>query len=325
MKMWAQQLVRPGTFERVDIPSPDPGSLVPGEVMLKVLAGAICGSDLPFFTGRVSSLFDDSRQLAANVPGFPMHEVVGEVVASADPALAAGTRVVGWATRTTAMAEYTVSKGAQLWAIPDNRSASEALTLQPLACVVETLAGLGDLTGLRVAVIGLGPFGVLFCHVAKMLGAAVVTGVDRIDRSDVAHHFLVDELVHSSSDRWARTLADADRPDLVIEAVGHQTATLRDALEALAIGGRLFCFGVPDEPIYAVPMERIFRRSLTLTGGIIGDRRNALGRANTYLARFPKLHNAYVTNVFPVEEAQQAFECAATPAKGRLKVQLTMQ
>lgn len=325
MKMWAQQLVKPGTFERVDVPSPDPGSLAPGEVMLKVLAGAICGSDLPFFNGRVSPLFNDSRHLAANVPGFPMHEVVGEVVASADPTLMAGTRVVGWATRTTAMAEYTVSKGEQLWPIPDNRAASEALTLQPLACVVETLRGLGDLTGLRVAIVGLGPFGVLFSHVAKTLGAAVVTGVDRIDRGDIADHFLVDDLVHSSSDRWAQTLADADRPNLVIEAVGHQTGTLGDALEALATGGRLFCFGVPDEPIYAVPIAKIFRRSLTLTGGIIGDRRNALGRADAYLAQFPKLHNAYVTNVFPVEEAQKAFECASTPAKGRLKVQLTMQ
>ncbi|WP_124394121.1 zinc-binding dehydrogenase [Rhodococcus wratislaviensis] len=323
--MWAQQLVRPGVFELIDTSAPDPEALHPGDALLKVHAGAICGSDLPYFAGRRSPLFDDDIALAANVPGFPLHEVVGEVIASADPRLPVGARAVGWATRTTAMAEYTVSKADNLWAIPDDRPASEALTLQPLACVTETVRGLGDLSGKRVAVLGLGPFGVLFSHVAKSFGAHSVVGVDRIDRSDVAHHFQIDELVHSSSDRWSQTIRDEQRPDIIIEAVGHQTATLGDAIEALAVGGRVFYFGVPDEPMYPFPMQKLFRKKLTMAGGVIGDRRNALQRADDYLKLYPELHKTYVTHTFPMRSAQAAFETASTPAKGRLKVQLTVE
>jgi L-iditol 2-dehydrogenase len=322
--MWALQLVAPGVFEQVTAPTPDPASLWPGETLLRVHGGAICGSDLPFFAGRVSWVFDDHSPAAANVPGFPLHEVVGEVIASDDPELPIGGRAVGWANPTTALAEFTVTRSDYLVAVPADRDVSDALTMQPLACVTETVRLLGDLSGLRVAVLGLGPFGVLFTHVAKSFGAETVIGVDRVDRSDVAKAFLIDEPVHSSSDRWARRLADHERPDLVIEAIGHQTGPVTDAIDALAPGGRLFCFGVPDEAFYAIPMLKLFRKGLTISGGVVGDRRNALRRADEYLLRFPELHDAYVTHVYPAAEAQTAFEVASIPAPGRLKVQLKM-
>lgn len=323
-QMWAQQLVRPGIFRTVTVPAPDPASLAPGETLLKVHGGAVCGSDLPFFAGRVSWVFNDTSSTAANVPGFPLHEVVGEVVASDDPELPVGSRAVGWATQTTAMAEFTVTRSDNLIAVPKDRRTSDALTLQPLACVTDTLRLLGDLSGLRVAVLGLGPFGLLFAHAAKSFGADTVIGVDRVDRSDVAETFFIDELVHSSSDRWSRSIKSCERPDLVIEAIGHQTGTLIDAMEALAYGGRLFYFGVPDDAFYALPMQTLFRKRLTIGAGPVSERRDALRGADEYLRKFPDLHDAYVTHVFPVENAQTAFEIASIPAKGQLKVQLRM-
>lgn len=320
--MWAQQLIEPGVFAQTDVPAPDPADLQPGETLLRVLGGAICGSDLPYFAGRVSPLFKDGAALAANVPGFPMHEVIGEVVASDDPALPVGIRAVGWANRTTAMAEYTITKSEQLMPVPEDRELGDALTLQPLACVVETVRQLGDIRGKRVSVLGLGPFGVLFAHVAKSAGAATVTGVDRIDRRDVAEDFQIDEVVHSSADRWAATIEEAERPEILVEAVGHQTATLNDAIEALAQNGRLFYFGVPDEPVYAIAMQKFFRKHLTLASGVVTDRRRCLEQADEYLRRFPGLHKRYVTHTFPMNEAQHAFQVASTPAVGRLKVQL---
>jgi threonine dehydrogenase-like Zn-dependent dehydrogenase len=322
--MWAQKLVRPGVFEHVTVADPDPGSLEPGQALLRVEAAAICGSDLPYFAGTTSIHFDDLEPLAANVPGFPLHEVVGEVVASDDPALPVGARAVGWATGFTALAEYVVTDCDSLMAVPDELDSSVALTLQPLACVTETVRALGDLTGLRVAVLGLGPFGLLFAHVAHAAGAAHVTGVDRVDRSDVAAAFDVDEYVHSAIDRWALGLRDADRPDLVIEAVGHQTATVAAALQAVAFGGRVFCFGVPDEPYYPVPMQELFRKGATLSGGIVTERRACLERALDHQRRHPDLQAQFVTHTFPFSQAQRAFELASRPAPGRLKVQLSL-
>ena len=51
--------------------------------------------------------------------------------------------------------------------------------------------------------------------------------------------------MRATSDRWVSQLAPADRADVVIEAVGHQVATLGHAIEATAPGGTVFYFGGP--------------------------------------------------------------------------------
>lgn len=320
--MWAQKLVRPGVFESVEVDAPDPGALSPGETLLRVEAGAICGSDLPYFRGETCIHFDDATPLAANLPGFPLHEVVGEVIASDDPDLPVGCRAVGWATKFSALADFAVTDSDSLMAVPDELDSADALTLQPLACVTETVRSLGPVDGARVAVLGLGPFGLLFSHALATAGAGEVVGVDRLDRSAIADAFGIDTLVHSSTSRWARALADDERPQLVIEAIGHQTATLSDAIEAVADDGRIFCFGVPDEPVYPLPMQDLFRKHVTLSGGIVAERRRCLESALDYQARFPDLQKQLVTHTFDFTDAQLAFELAARPSSGRLKVQL---
>ena len=128
-----------------------------------------------------------------------------------------------------------------------------------------------------MAVIGQGSIGTLFSHALKQRGAAHVTGVDPIDRRDVAAEFGVDECVWDTAARWAATLADGSRPDLVVEAVGHQAGTLDDAVQAVAKNGRVLAFGVPDEPYYAFPFARFFRKNATLIGGVTEDRRRRAG------------------------------------------------
>ncbi len=51
-------------------------------------------------------------------------------------------------------------------------------------------------------------------------------------------------MVRATSDRWVSHLDPHDKPDIVIEAVGHQVATLGHAIEAAAFGGTVFYFGV---------------------------------------------------------------------------------
>src|SRR5205085_2342935 len=153
--MQAQRLVAPERFELVDVPAPEPEALAEGQVLVRVLAGGVCGSDLPFFRGGISpDVGPDAREFGT--PGFPMHEVAGR-----------------------------------------------------------------------------GPIGLLFAHLAKAAGAAHVTGVDRRDRSDLAAVFGVDQMVQAASDLWVASLPPAGRPELVVEAIGHQTATLTHAIEAV--------------------------------------------------------------------------------------------
>ncbi|WP_290584249.1 zinc-binding dehydrogenase [Aeromicrobium sp.] len=318
MRAW--QLAGPRRLEPHDVPAPR--RTTTDQVLLHTVVGAVCGSDLPWFDGAVSTLFDDRGARAAEVPGYPLHEVVGEVLESDDPDLPVGAHAVGWATGSDALAELTLTHAASLLRVPADLDPHDAVVLQPLACVLDTMARLGDLAGRHVAVVGLGPFGLLFTHAARVLGAGRVTGVDPIDRSDVAARYGMDEAVHAHSGRWAARIADVDRPDVVIEAVGHQTHTVAHAIEAAAPGATIFLFGVPDEPVYPVPLQLAFRKGLTLRTGIVTERRPALEQAVEHLRRHPDLAAGYFTHTFGFAEATEAFERASRSRPGQVKVRL---
>lgn len=319
--MWGYRLIAPYTFERLDLP--EPGGLGDGQVLLHFLAAGICGSDLPGFRGTQGKLPGDTGCCAAEMDGFPIHEIVGEVLASAHPAHRPGDRVVGWASGFDGLMAQVIADGDGLACYDPALTPKHAIGLQPLACVLYAVEQLGDLTGKRVAVIGQGSIGLLFSYVAKASGAAHVTGVDPVDRSALAAAFGVDTAVRSTSDRWVRHLDPAARPDVVIEAVGHQVATLGHAVEAAAFGGTVFYFGVPDDDCYPISMRIMLRNNLTLKSGVTLDRRRVLQRADAFARVHPGLLPAYLTHTFGIDQAQAAFELASRPDPTRVKIAIT--
>ena len=314
--MWAHRLIAPGRLETVE--ADEPGEPRPGRVVARFEAGGICGSDLPSFLGVRDLLVGASH----GKPGFPLHELVGEVKASAADDLPVGARVVGWAEGHRGLAEKFVARADQVSALDDELPPIQATVIQPLCTVLYAVRRLGDVRGARVAVIGQGSIGVLFSYVLKAAGAGHVTGVDPIDRRDAADAFGVDTMEWSTSSEWAASLGDDARPDIVVEAVGHQAATLEDAVEAVAHGGTVLAFGVPDETHYAFPFARFFRKDATLLAGITRDRRRSLATARDYLVEHREMLDAYITDVIPAADAQAAFELAVKPTAGRLKVVL---
>lgn len=317
--MWALTRSTPSKLHWGEVSPPDPGALQPGEVVLRTLAGGICGSDLPFFQGY------NAPVAPQGTPGFPLHEIAGEVVATASNTLEIGAQVVGWATRQNGLAEYVVSADHSLHAYSAELSPQVAIMLQPLACVIYAAEQIGDVAGKNVAILGLGPIGVLFAHVLKTRGAAHVTGVDRVDRSDVAELFGIDRLEHSDVGTWAAGLDAADRPDVVVEAIGHQVETLTAAVEAAAYEGRVFYFGIPNDKVYPLPMETLLRKNMTLQAGVtaLPHRSRVLADAERYLAAHPELGDGYLTSPFPFSESEAAFKAAVSPRTGQLKVTLT--
>jgi threonine dehydrogenase-like Zn-dependent dehydrogenase len=152
------------------------------------------------------------------------------------------------------------------------------------------------------------------------MGARRVTGVDRIDRTAVAPVFGVDNMVHSSSRSWAASLPEGGRADVVVEVVGHQVGTLQDAVEAVAPGGCIYYYGIPDDRVYPFPIHLFQQKNATLQAGYTQDRRANLEAADRYLRANPRLAPRYVTHKFKADEVQLAFEAAARPAVGQLKV-----
>lgn len=310
--MWAYQLTAPGRLDRVDVP--EPTGLADGYVLLRTVAGGVCGSDLPVFAG----LPGDTHP---GPVGFPLHEVVGDVVASRHPRLRVGARVVGWALEFNGIAEYVVTHGDQVHEFTATDDPVTAVVIQPLACVLYPLRRV-DVVGRHVAVLGLGPIGLLFARAVADAGARRVTGVDVVDRRDMADRFHIDDVVTGSTAAWSASLADADRPDVVIEAVGHQTDTLQHAIDACAVEGHILYFGIPDVRVYPIDMLGMLRKNLTLTAGGTLDRPAVLAEADVRLSADLATYRSLVTHVLPFDRVQEAFERGRVPKTGQAKIVL---
>lgn len=318
--MWSYRIIAPYLLERRSIPDKAPDDLAEGQVLLRFLAAGVCGSDMPAFRGAKGRLPGDDGVSAAEKDGFPIHEIAGEVIASCHPEHRPGDRVVGWASGFDGLMERVISDGNGLAPYDPGLTPAQAVVLQPLACVLYACEQLPDLRGRHVAIIGQGSIGLLFSYVAKAAGARRVSGVDPVDRRSLATAFGVDDAVRATSDRWVSQLAAADRADVVIEAVGHQVATLGHAIEAAAFGGTILYFGVADDEAYPISMRMMLRNNLTLKSGVTLDRRRVLELAGKFAAGHPELLSTYLTHTFGVDEAQAAFDLACRPDPGRVKI-----
>ena len=169
--------------------------------------------------------------------------------------------------------EQVVADGNGLAAYQAALSPAHAVALQPLACVLYAVEQLPDLTGRHVAVrrarVRSG-----CCSPTSPRRRAPHTspGSTPSTATDIGPSFGVDTVVRATSDRWVSHLSPDAKPDIVIEAVGHQVATLGHAVEAAAFGGTVFYFGVPDDDSYPISMRTMLRNNLTLKSGVTLDR-----------------------------------------------------
>jgi L-iditol 2-dehydrogenase len=318
--VWSYRIIAPYQFQRTSIADKTADDLADHQVLLRFSAAGVCGSDLPAFRGARGRIPGDDGSSGPEKDGFPIHEIAGEVIASRHPEHRPGDQVVGWASGFDGLMERVVADGSGLAPYDSALSPQLAVGLQPLACALYAVEQLPDLRGRRVAILGQGSIGLLFSYVAKAAGAEHVTGVDPVDRDEIGRAFGVDTVVRATSDRWVSHLKPDDRPDIVIEAVGHQVATLNHAIEAVAFGGTVFYFGVTDDDSYPISMRTMLRNNLTLKSGVTLDRRRVLDAADAYARAHPELLTSYLTHTFGVDEVQAAFELACRPVPERIKI-----
>ena len=313
--LWAYRLLQPGIAERVEVPD-NVTPLSEGQLRLRLRAAGICGSDMPRFKGIAGPLE------GGDYGTVPVHEVVAEVIESTSREIKPGQRVVGTLGRYEGLAELFVASSSTFIPVPDGLDDVSAVVIQPLGTIVRAAATFPpDIRGWRATVIGVGPCGLAFCHLLKRRGAAHVSAIDPVERKEVASAFGADQFFHMPSSEWLSTLQESDRPHLVVEAVGHQQATVRDALHGVADGGFVFGFGEPDDRDYTVPYEEIYLRDLTLASGrTMGNWPEVLRSGAEYLLKHRADFSSYISHVVPVEDTQRAYSLYAQPQVGRLKV-----
>jgi L-iditol 2-dehydrogenase len=133
--------------------------------------------------------------------------------------------------------------------IPAGVPFEHAALTEPLACVVRGIEESGVRMGDTVVVIGAGPIGLMFMHVAQLAGARVIAVVKREDQVASATTFGASEVVRTvdSDDVVAAVrakTAEGRGADIVIEAVALPV-TWQWAVEMVRKGGLVNFFGGP--------------------------------------------------------------------------------
>ncbi|CAM2948039.1 MULTISPECIES: zinc-dependent alcohol dehydrogenase family protein [Streptomyces] len=268
-----------GKVSLAEVPDPTPG---PREVVVKVAACGLCGTDLHILEG----------EFAPSLPLVPGHEFAGEVVAlgSEVTELAEGDRVAvdpslycyecrycrtghnnmceKWAaigvTRSGGAAEYAVAPVANCVRLPEHVRTQDAALIEPLSCAVRGYDVLKSQLGSHVLIYGSGTMGLMMLELAKRTGAASVDIVDlNPDRLATAR-----TLGCSAAAAGADEL---DRPggwDLVVDATGN-AAAIQDGLGRVAKAGTFLQFGVADYATRAtIDPYRIYNQEITITGSM---------------------------------------------------------
>ncbi len=258
----------------------------PGEVLVKVYATGICGSDVMEWY-RIKK--------APRVLG---HEITGDIVEVGEGVdrYKKGDRVFvshhvpcnvcnyclnGSHTACETLhstnydpggfAEYiripAINVESGVYVLPEDMTYDEGTFIEPLACVIRGQRMAGLKPGQSVMVIGSGISGLIHIALAKALGAGKIIATDITEyRLEAAKQSGADIVINARDNVKERLLEQNDNmlADLVIVCAGALSAST-DALNYVERGGKVLYFAVPEpEVMVPVPMNDLWRNEITL-------------------------------------------------------------
>ncbi|MEL6765635.1 MAG: L-idonate 5-dehydrogenase [Pseudomonadota bacterium] len=321
------------------------GTPGPGQVLVRMARGGICGSDLHYYLhgGFGAVRLREPMILGHEVAGFV--EALGEGVAG----LAEGDLVAvspsrpcghcrfcreGLPNHCENMAFYGSAMPfphiqgafrehlvAEAWQCvrAEGLSPAEAAMAEPLAVCLHAVGRAGPMLGKRVLVTGCGPIGVLAILAARRAGAGEIIATDIADAvlpfaqragADRAHNTL------SEPDALAADSAGKGSVDVLLECSGAPAA-LAAGIEALRPRGVIVQLGLSGD--MSLPMMRITAKELDLRGSFRfhAEFATAVALMQKGLIDVAPL----LTHTFPLAAFAEAFETAADRSRA-MKVQL---
>ena len=323
-----------------DVPEPEVGE---GEVLLRVGACGVCGTDLHFYRG-------EWRVKTPLVPGHEFSGIVEKVDSGVDW-VDVGAKVVAEPNITCgrcyycrmekrnffcvnikaigvdvngAFAEYVKVPAANIYRVPDRVSLEEAALIEPLACCVRGLYNVSIEPGDTVAVVGAGPVGLLMVQLARMWGASKVFALDLIDsRLALARQLGADVAVNPRKEDAVETIrseTDGIGVDVSIEAVGSSRA-IELALKLARRGGRVLVFGVaPESDEMRLRPFELYEKELTIVSSYRSP--YTFQRAVRIAASGRLALKPIISHVLPLERGAEAFRMLDERKEQTVKVLL---
>ena len=330
-------------LEIADFPTPTPA---PGEVLVRIAACGICGSDVHGYDGS------SGRRIPPIVMG---HEAAGTVAAvgagvtnfspgdrvTFDSTVSCGAcqfcrrgeinlcdnrRVLGVSCGdyrcTGAFAEYIAVPQHIVYALPDSLSFAEAAMLEAVSVAVHAVS-LSCLTPNGTAlVVGAGMIGLLTLQALRAAdcSALFVTDVDA-SRLALARELGASEIIQAGDNVVSEVLrlTNGSGVDLAVEAVGLN-ATVRTAIDSVRKGGTVTLVGnvTPD---VTLPLQKVVTRQIRLQGSCAsaGEYPRAIELLSSGQVRVKPLISA----IAPLEEGPRWFERLYAREANLMKVVLT--
>jgi L-iditol 2-dehydrogenase len=325
---------RPLSAAVADVARPEPGA---GEVLVRVAANGICGSDVEILEGRRPAPY-------VRYPIIPGHEWAGTVEAlgagvtgieRGAPVVAEGFRACGECARCRegltnlceaeyaetgfthpgACAEFLSVPASLVHVLPAGTDLEAAALLEPAACVAGGLLEADLRPGLSVAVVGSGTLGLLAVALLRLTSPARLTLVGtRPARLGLGRELGADETIDVAGD------VPLSQFDLVFEAANRPEGA-QLALRLARRGGTVVLEGISgiDEP--ALTADLISLGNLRVQG-IFGASRAAWRWVVDLFAQGQLDPARLVTHRLPLERHGEAFALLGDRSAGALKVQL---
>jgi len=326
-------------IELRDVPPPQPA---PGEVLLRVAATGICGSELESFLnhsprrppplimghefcGTVVAVTDgDDEKLIGR--RFVSNSLVscGQCAACerGDTHLCARRQIFGMH-RPGAFAEYVAVPTRVLLPWPDELPATSACLAEPLANGVHIVNLTRHLAVERALVIGAGPIG-LMCQQALQAMRGVKTAVCDLSagRLEVARRLGAELTLcppHTNVEKEIAGWTEDEGVDLVVDAVGAPT-TKRLSLAALRPGGAAVWIGLHGDRMEIDSYQVTLPERQIL--GTYSARMDELATALELMTQ-KKVEVASWTQPSPIEQGAEAFRRVLKPGENDIKAILT--
>lgn len=239
----------------------------PGDVLVRVKAALTCGTDVKVFQRGYHA-----RMIVP--PALFGHELAGDIVDVGDDVTAfrRGQRVVA-SNSAPCLECYYCRRGDEnlcedllfnngayaefiriparivernMHELPASVTYQDAALVEPLACVLRGIEETGVRSADSVAVLGIGPIGLMFVKLAKLAGARVIALGRRQTQLDRAVRMGADEVLNTSETidvvGAVRRLTEGRGVDVAIEAVGRPD-TWEQAVNMVRRGGTVNLFG----------------------------------------------------------------------------------
>ena len=331
-------------LEVVDLPMPRPG---PEEVLIRVEACGICGSDVHGYDGtsgrRIPPLVmgheaaGSIAALGAGVTSFKEGQHVtfdstvycGECVycKRGQVNLCDNRQVLGVSTpeyrRPGAFADYVVVPARVLHAIPEQLPATKAAMVEPLAVAVHAveLSGAGGES--TALVVGAGMIGLLVLQALRAQGCrrVVVSDIDdgRLKMASDLGAMTVMNAKTTDVAAEVQKLTEGRGVDVALEVVGS-TVTLKSAIESVRKGGTVVLIGNIASTV-EIPLQAVVSRQIRLQGSAASA--GEYPRCIEMLASGQVDVDSLISIVAPLEEGAEWFERLHSRQGNLMKVILT--